>query len=500
MGKRFVAVWFSHLRTDWFSRKEPWLKEKPFVLRRLYHGKMVISAINAMAAQLGIYKEMVLADARAVFPGLEVRDDEDGLSERLLGHMAEWCIRFSPFIVTDVPEGLIIDASGCTHLWGGEMPYVSDIKRRLELRGYSLQIAIADTAIIACALSRYSGEKISIATDKLPETFLNLPPEALRLEEKTVEALHKLGLTRIRHFIGMPRSSLRRRYGEHIIDRINKAIGIKEEIFEPIFPPEPFEDRLPCLEPIITITGAEIALRTLLESLILKLTLVQKGIRRAEFKAYAADGKEHIVDIGTNRPTLNAVHLLSLFALKMETVKVEAGIELFSLTAKIVEDYKPPQEKLWEGSAGLADIKLAELIDHIETRQGQQVVRRFLPAEHHLPEKSVKRASALMEEPETAWNIMPMRPLHLLAPPEIIEVTAPIPDYPPMMFRYKGKIHKITRADGPERIEQEWWVATGRHRDYYAVEDEEGKRYWLFRSGHYDSDKTYKWFIHGFFV
>ncbi len=79
-------------------------------------------------------------------------------------------------------------------------------------------------------------------------------------------------------------------------------------------------------------------------------------------------------------------------------------------------------------------------------------------------------------------------------------MTAPIPDYPPMLFRYKGKIHKIKKADGPERIEQEWWIARGRHRDYYYVEDEEGKRYWLFRSGHYDEAGSYKWFLHGFFA
>ena len=84
--------------------------------------------------------------------------------------------------------------------------------------------------------------------------------------------------------------------------------------------------------------------------------------------------------------------------------------------------------------------------------------------------------------------------------PEPIEVTAPIPDYPPMLFRYKGKLHKIIKADGPERIEQEWWLQEGQHRDYYCVEDEEGCRYWLFRSGHYDAEKTYQWFIHGFFA
>jgi protein ImuB len=132
--------------------------------------------------------------------------------------------------------------------------------------------------------------------------------------------------------------------------------------------------------------------------------------------------------------------------------------------------------------------------------QGLQQIRRYLPDEHHLPEKSVKPALSLTEEPTIAWRTDPPRPLQLLSPPEQIEVTAPIPDYPPMLFRYKGKIHKIRKADGPERIEQEWWIARGRHRDYYYVEDEEGKRYWLFRSGHYDEAGSYKWFLHGFFA
>ena len=68
-----------------------------------------------------------------------------------------------------------------------------------------------------------------------------------------------------------------------------------------------------------------------------------------------------------------------------------------------------------------------------------------------------------------------------------------------MLFRYQNKLHKVKKADGPERIEREWWIEEGQLRDYYAVEDEEGKRYWLFRSGHY-SDKKYQWFIHGFFA
>ena len=70
----------------------------------------------------------------------------------------------------------------------------------------------------------------------------------------------------------------------------------------------------------------------------------------------------------------------------------------------------------------------------------------------------------------------------------------------PLNFRYKKDLHVIKKADGPERIEREWWLQDGEHRDYYAVEDEEGKRYWLFRSGHYNEVEKPKWFLHGFFA
>ena len=132
-------------------------------------------------------------------------------------------------------------------------------------------------------------------------------------------------------------------------------------------------------------------------------------------------------------------------------------------------------------------------------RIGGDRIHRYLPDEHYWPERSFKQASSLHEKLNAQWRIERPRPLQLLSSPEPIEVTAPIPDYPPMLFPYKGKLHKIIKADGPERIEQEWWLQQGKHRDYYYVEDEQGSRYWLFRLGHYSTEKSYQWFIHGFF-
>jgi protein ImuB len=146
----------------------------------------------------------------------------------------------------------------------------------------------------------------------------------------------------------------------------------------------------------------------------------------------------------------------------------------------------------------VGNAQLSELIDRISVKVGANVIHRFLPDEHYWPERSIKQSLSLQEQLTTQWKLDKPRPIQLLPKPEIIEVTAPVPDYPPMLFRYKGKLHKIKKADGPERIEPEWWIQNGQHRDYYAVEDEEGNRYWVFRLGHYDED--YEWFMHGFFA
>ena len=68
-----------------------------------------------------------------------------------------------------------------------------------------------------------------------------------------------------------------------------------------------------------------------------------------------------------------------------------------------------------------------------------------------------------------------------------------------MNFRYKDELHLVAKADGPERIEQEWWMQQGEHRDYYILEDDKGRRYWVFRSGHYNEEGS-AWFLHGFFA
>jgi protein ImuB len=460
---------------------------------------MVITAANAIAEMQDIESGMVLADARAIVPDLVVLDDKADLTEKLLKRLAEWCIRFTPVVAIDPPDGLLFDATGCPHLWGGDSAYVAEIVKKLNTRGYDVRAAMADTIGVAWAVARYGKSALVVGSGLHIEALLPLPPEALRLETDTIERLHKLGLHQIFQFIRMPRASLRRRFGPHFMMRLDMALGQEIEMIEPVQPLEPYQERLPCLEPIVTATGIEFALQELLKTVCFRLQQEQKGLRTAIFKGYRVDGKVEQIDIGTSQPSHNVNHLFKLFALKLSTIEPALGIELFILEAPKVEDHYPQQEKMWEGSRGLEDIRLSELIDRLAGKIGIQAIHRYIPDEHYWPERSFKAASLLQEKLTGAWRADKLRPLQLLPSPERIEVTAPIPDYPPMLFRHKGKLHQIIKADGPERIEQEWWLQQGQHRDYYRVEDEEGHRYWIFRLGHYD-DKVYQWFIHGFFA
>ena len=499
MHKRYVSIWFRHLLTDWLTLRQPDLQNIPFVVAAPDHGRLVITAANIIAESQGIGPGMVAADAKALVPSLKVIDDIPGKTSKLLKAIGEWCIRYTPIIAIDLPDGLLLDVSGCTHLWGGEKEYLREIVNRLKSKGYDVRAAMADTIGAAWAIARFGKVTPIIEPGTQVSALLQLPPVALRLEPAILKRMQKLGLRTISSFITMQRSALRRRFGSDLLLRLDQAVGNVNEPIQPLQPIEPYQERLPCLEPIRTATGIEIAIQRLLEGICGRLQQEGLGLRAGILKCYRVDGKIIQIQIGTHKASHHAGHLFKLFELKIASIEPALGIELFILEVPKVEEVSPSQEVIWSGTPNLEDHALTELLDKLAGKFGTDKIHRYLPVEHYWPERSIKLASSLAEKPVITWPTDRSRPIQLLSKPEAIAVTAPIPDYPPMLFIYKGKRHKIKNADGPERIEREWWLDKGEHRDYYHVEDEDGQRYWLFRSGHYSGNQS-QWFIHGFFA
>lgn len=500
MALRYTTIWFPHLTTDWLAIRRPALRQIPFVLAEEVHGRKVITAASALAQGQGIDCGMVVADARAIFPSLEVMDDIPERAEKLLTALARWAVRYTPITAIDPPNGLILNVTGCAHLWGGEAAYLQEITTRLKILGYDVRAAIAGTIGTAWAMAHFGQGSLIVDNGQEIMALLSLPPAALRLGPEILERLHPLGLNQLHYLIVMPRAALRRRFGPALLQQLDRALGKEEEMMQPVEPVVQYQERLPCLEPIVARAGIEIALTRLLEMLCYRLQSEEKGLRAATFKSYRIDGKVEEIVIGTHDPSHRAAHLYKLFEEKIAAIEPDLGIELFILEAAVVEACPPGQVMLWKESGGVADPRVAELLDRLAGKIGEAGIHRYLPDEHHWPERSIKQASSLQEIPSIPWPVDRPRPIRLLRTPVLIEVTAPIPDYPPMLFRYQGELHRIKKADGPERIEQEWWLEKEQRRDYYCVEDENGQRYWLFRSGPYAEDQTNQWFLHGFFA
>jgi protein ImuB len=498
MQKRYMAIWFRHLLTDGLALRRAELKDVPFVLVMPVKNKVIITASSPLAERQGAFTGMAAADARAAVAELITIDDVPGKAAKLLRLLGLWCIRYTPFVAVDLPDGLLLDISGCAHLWGGEREYLKEIVLKLRNAGFDARAAIADTPGAARAVSRYAKASPIVASGEQAKRVSGLPPVALRLEPEILDKLLKLGFRTIGPLLAMEASVLRRRFTKALLIRLDQTLGKVNEPLVTLNVPVPYVERLPCLEPIRTRPGIEIAIEKLLTELCLRLQAEGKGLRKAVLKCMRVDGRRVQVSIGTNKGSHSVSHLVKLFGLQIQKIEPGLGIELFVLEAPKVEDIDTVQEQLWAVDRGLADTALAELLDRVAGKVGAEAIQRYLPAENYWPEHSLKVAGSLTEEPATEWPEQ-MRPMRLLAKPEPIEVMALVPDNPPKTFTHKGKRHNIIKADGPERIGREWWQDNGEHRDYYAVEDNKGQRYWVFRSGHYDGGDA-QWYLHGYFA
>lgn len=487
---RYLVIWFPQLMADWFIWRNPEHKNRVVVFSKADRGRMILCSCNKRGFKEGIQLGIPLADARALVPDLLHYEEDSRQKSRLLRRFAEWMIRFTPVIAIWSQETLVLDASGCTHLWGSEAAYIKCIYNEFKEKGFYSRIAMADTIGAAWALAHYAQQNGCLTAGEEQLKMLKvLPPVALRIDPLINERLLKLGMSSIENLLAMPVQALRKRFGALLTQRLAQATGDSEEWLEAFRPVAPYEETLSSLEPILTATGIATGLRQLLAGICSRLNREGKGLRRAIFYADRLDDQRISIAINTLYPSANPVHLFKLFEEKFTRLEPGPGIELFRLEGRRVEPLPVQNATIWSSKKGSTQQNLAELMDKLSARSREK--GRFLPAEHYWPERSVHKTDSFEEQPVSQWPSCP-RPVYLLPIPQRIQVSAPLPDYPPMAFNYKGRRHQVSRAEGPERIEQEWWLDQLERRDYYVVEDEEGNRYWLFRSG--------EWFLHGFFA
>lgn len=501
---------------------------------------LVISALNDAAARLGLTVGLPLANARAICPDIGVFDADETADARTLNGIADWCDRFTPLVALDPPHGLLLDVTGCAHLFGGEAALMNALCGALTRQGFVVSAAIAGTPACARALTRHAHGRVVAPGEEL-EAVAPLPVFTLGADDAITRGLRRAGLKTVGDVAARGRHEIAARFGAAFTALLEQALGQGDAPINPRKPPPDYIVEKRFAEPIATDSAIAMTLAGLARTLIAAMEKQGKGARHLEAGFFRTDGAVRVIAVETGRPVARGEIVDRLFRERLEALADPLdpgfGFDLVRLSAVRTEPVVQEQRDL---DAHVQDNdEVSALIDRIAARIGGHRVVVHLPQETHIPERGALSlpaqqhlAAAMRAEwPACIGSEPPLRPLRMLARPEPIEVTAMFPDGPPAQFKWRHRQCLIVYVEGPERIAMEWWkrgeqalspepddesmrlhppqgeVAVARAdgsaltRDYFRAEDKEGVRYWLYREGIYGREvQTFRWFLHGMFA
>ncbi|BBK42231.1 DNA-directed DNA polymerase [Allostella vacuolata] len=469
-----------------------------------------LTAVDPAAARLGLAPGLTLADARARIPDLAVVDADPAADERFLDRLAGLCDRWTPLVALDPPHGLALDITGCAHLFGGEAALRDAACARLAGLGLAVRASIAGTPDSARAQARF-GRTALVAPGRDADAARRLPVAALELPGEVTTALSRAGLKTLADLAGRPSTALAARFGEALPRRLDRVLGREDRRITPLRP-------LPaCLverhfpEPLVRADGIEAVLAILIAEAATLLERRGAGGRVFEARLFRTDGAVRRLAVETGRPSRDRAAILRLFRERLESladpIDPGFGFDTIRLAVPVAEPLAAAAPDL-DGRAVEREA-VADLVDRLATRLGRDRVLRFVAGDSHHPDREAALVPAMGPAPpgQVGWRPAepdepPARPLQLFDPPQPIETLAEVPDGPPIRFRWRRVLHQVARAEGPERIAPEWWRDGSDEptRDYYRVEDAEGRRFWVFRQGLYGQDTPPRWFLHGLFA
>ncbi|WP_245415126.1 Y-family DNA polymerase [Aureimonas flava] len=467
-----------------------------------------IAALCERAEALGLAPGLGLAEARARFPHLDYRPVDPEADRRLLLAVADWCDRYTPLVALDGADGLVLDLTGAAHLFGGAGALREDLLLRLRAQGFAAAAALAAHPGTARACVGLPGAPVLVpaGAERAAVAALAAGP-ALRLEAGEAARLHRLGLRRVGDLLALPRAALHRRFGGDVARRLDEATGAARRPIEPRRPAALLIRERRLFEPVslpedILRLAAHLAAR-------LCETLGERGegLREAELALFRVDGHVERLPVRTGAPLRDPARLARLLAerLKASGDEIDAGFgfDLLRLSVLSAQGMADRQEGL-DGAQTAPAEPLGALIDRLGVRLGEAAVFALEGADRHRPEAAQRLGSPAAGTGHDGGSgceaDLAPRPLRLFARPERVEATAEVPDGPIRQFRWRRALYRVGRIEGPERIASEWWLGdVAASRDYFRVEDEAGRRYWLFREGA-GTQAPSGWFLHGLFA
>ncbi|CAN7346351.1 DNA polymerase Y family protein [Rhizobium sp. LjRoot30] len=520
-SQRILALYFPHLATDRIARSRWGMSWRctgrpdgpPLVCAASIKNAMRLTALDEVAERIGLKKLQGVAEARAIHPKLEVIMADAAADRRFLAAIADWCDRYTPLVALDGEDGIFLDITGCAHLFGGEAALLKDVLSKLQQFGLDVRATISSSPGLSWAIARYGQETI-IGDGEAERALAPLPLSALRLDEQMVLSLFKVGLRQVGDLFHKPRAPLARRFGAGLLLRLDQALGQDDEPISPRRPVASLSVERRLAEPV---QAEEDLLHLALQlAIALKPELERQGLggRLFELLLFRVDGAVLRLSAGASLPLREPKRTAALFRGRFQALHDDLdagfGIEIVRLNVLQSESFAAEQQDF--SGEGNQQASLGTFIDQVTARFGSDCLLAPVDRQSHLPERAslfvpaAEVVQGLSKTPPSAGEVTACRserPLRLFRHPEIVEATAAVPEGPPVSFRWRRTLHRVRRAEGPERLAAEWWVDEKDTftRDYFRVEDEVGRRYWLYREGLYERETSEPlWYMQGVFA
>lgn len=546
--RRILSLWFPRLAAERVERRGGVHLGAPLAVVATRQNAQVLISLNAAAEEEGLSPGQAVSDATALCPNLRTVYDNPLEEERFLNALSRWAGKFSPWVSARMPGSLLLDMSGCAHLFGGEAGVVALIEQDCAGLKLTVRIGIADTVGGAWALARYAGQRAvggrsgddidqeayatrsrafkrrnwerggaapmiqadSVAPSIAPPgeiamALADLPLAALRIDSASCTKLARLGIRRIADLADLPRGAVARRFGADVLLRLDQALGFAPEPVCPADPPRNFATRMSFPDPIGLPADIEAGIHRLLPPLCEKLRLAGRGMRACRLTLMRADGTAQMVEAGLARPAHDPDRIAPLLILHVPDIEPGYGIDVMRLEAHVSEPVTPHQHKgHFEANQSARarrdqNTDHADLLGRLGARIGLEGLAVLHPADSHIPEMTEVEHAAAYAEPAAGWPAPPGdRPLLMFRPePVLVEGAA----RPPKRFVWRRQALEVMAAQGPERIAPEWWRdlpdwRTGT-RDYWQITTDAGRRLWLFQA--LGGAVNGGWFCHGDF-
>lgn len=466
---------------------------------------MRLVALDEVAEKAGLKRGQGVAEARACLPQTDILDADPAADRGLLCGLADWCGRYTPLVALHGENGLFLDITGCSQLFGGERALFDDVMGRLFHMGFEARLAISSTPGLSHAMA-VSGRETVLEDGAEMEMLRDLPLSALRLSGDVLAGLERAGLQTAGQLLDMPRAPLTRRFGPEPLLRLDQALGYEGEPLSPLLPVADLSCERQLAEPVM---GEEDILGLCYHLAVnLETSLSARGLGGLHFSLdlYRVDGRVFSLDVRVPAPLKDPQRIAGLFRERLSAIHDDFdagyGFETLRLSVLNAGVLQPSQPDF--ASAGRSGLSLDDFVGKVEARLGSGVIRVPVLHQSHIPERGSMLAPFSHEALDTV-NAGPAlaRPLRLFNHPEPVEAIAEVPEGPPITFRWRRILHGVARAEGPERLEVEWWIDGGEAspRDYFRIEDQTGRRFWLYREGLYGrSVLPPRWFMHGVFA